>query len=131
MCATQGGLVATNSYHCIIKHNIIDDLAPSPRGICCFFALPFKRPDPRSCPVDVNVVPKNILLIFSTAGGKLFGVAAVVLHIVHTARWVFRAQHVRWRGSGELPPVPGGTGKRGTSQAAGQTRQADGKKTEK
>lgn len=69
--------------------------------------------------------------MFCSADRKLFGMAAVVLYIVHTASRVFRAQHVRRRGGGKLSPVQGGTGKGRACPAAGQAGQANGKEAEK
>lgn len=68
--------------------------------------------------------------MLTLADRKLFGMAAFVLHIVHTAGWVFCAQHVRGRGSGKLSPVPGRAGKRRTGSTTGQTGQTDGKEAE-
>lgn len=79
----------------------------------------------------VNIVQFCFFYRLTIAHRELLGMAAVVLHIVHTAGRIFRAKYVRRRGGGKLPPVPGRTRERRARPTAGQTGQADGKKAEK
>lgn len=62
----------------------------------------------------------------AAANSELLGVAPAVLHRVHLAGGVLRAEHVRGRGGGELPPLPRGAGERGARAQGRQASAADG-----
>lgn len=51
---------------------------------------------------------------------------AAVLHLVPTHRQFLRAEHVRWRGGGELSQVPAAPGSRGGQKEGGEEAQANG-----
>ena len=55
--------------------------------------------------------------------------APAVLHLVPAAGGFLRAEHVRGRGGGELPQVPGDAGAGGEGAPRDQARQETGKET--
>ena len=66
-----------------------------------------------------------------TAYRELFGMAFGVLHLLPAAGRLFRIEYVRRSGGGELPPLPGGAGERGTSTAPSQASPQNGEETTK
>ena len=66
-----------------------------------------------------------------SASSKLQRMATCLLHFVPFVCWLLRAEHVRGRGGGELPPVQGGAGAGGESRQGSQESKEDWGQEEK
>lgn len=66
----------------------------------------------------------------SSAHCELQRMAVAVLHCIHTARRILRAQHVCRRGRGELSPMPRGAGEGGEAAASSEASETNGEEEE-